>query len=165
LSAKRSIEFSYDVFEEISQLPHEERALLKAATAILKKAYAPYSRFKVGAAIALSDGRVFTGNNQENVAYPSGLCAERVALFYVMSQHPDAEIQAIAIAAHPQDFELSQVISPCGACRQALLEYEIRIGHPIKVILGSEKGEVYRIPSVSALLPLSFRESKLKKEG
>jgi cytidine deaminase len=164
LSAKRSIEFSYDVFEGIGGLPQAEAELLKAANKILLKAYAPYSRFKVGAAIALTDGRIFTGNNQENVAYPSGLCAERVALFHVMSQNPEAEIEAIAIAAHPQDFELSQVISPCGACRQALLEYETRMRRPIKVILGSEHGEIYRIPSVASLLPLSFRESKLKKE-
>jgi len=163
LPVKRTIGFSYEVFEDISALPLEEAELLKKAEEILLKAYAPYSRFRVGAAILLHDGSVVTGNNQENVAYPSGLCAERVALFHLMSQCPDALIKTIAISADPLDFELSHIISPCGSCRQALLEYELRMDRPIQVILGSSKGEILKVPSVRCLLPLSFQEDKLKK--
>lgn len=160
---KKTIDFSYEVFENISQLSSEEAELLRKAEEILLKAYAPYSRFRVGAAIRLTDGSVVTGNNQENIAYPSGLCAERVALFHLMSQRPDAIIESIAIAANPLDFELSHIISPCGSCRQALLEYELRMERPIQVILGSSKGEIIKVPSVRSLLPLSFEEAKLKK--
>ena len=163
MPVKKTIDFSYELFEDFSDLPAVEGELLKKAEEILLTAYAPYSRFRVGAAILLADGSMVTGNNQENVAYPSGLCAERVALFHLMSQQPNAKIKAIAIAADPLDFELSHIISPCGSCRQALLEYEVRMKNAIQVILGSSKGQVIKVPSVQSLLPLSFQEAKLKK--
>lgn len=122
------------------------------------RAYAPYSKFCVGAAIALSNGEIVTGSNQENVAYPSGMCAERVACFYAHSQYPDAKFQTIAIAACVADGkEVAQPISPCGNCRQALLEYEMLAENNIKVILvGAD--EIYLLSSVKSLLPLAFAE-------
>lgn len=138
------------------ELSVEECQLVDAARKACHRAYAPYSKFAVGAAISLSNGEVVTGSNQENVAYPSGMCAERVACFYAHSQYPEAKFNAIAIAAsNSNGQELQLPISPCGSCRQVLLEYEILAGNDIKIILVGEK-EIYILPSVKSLLPLAF---------
>jgi len=129
----------------------------------LKSAYAPYSKFHVGAAILLDDGTIVKGNNQENVAYPSGLCAERVALFYASSSFPGKKILKIAISAMSEEFEVDYPITPCGACRQALLEYENNHESDIEVLLAGQSGKVIVVPSISWLLPLSFSEGKLKR--
>ncbi|MBQ2838678.1 MAG: cytidine deaminase [Muribaculaceae bacterium] len=141
-----------------SELSSEEQRLVDAARAASHRAYAPYSKFRVGAAIALDNGEVITGANQENVAYPSGTCAERSACFYAHAQYPDAKFRVIAIAAVGTDGnELKQPISPCGSCRQALLEYEMLAQGDVKVILiGSE--DIYIVSSVKSLLPLAFSE-------
>ena len=124
----------------------------KNATA---NSYSPYSRFSVGAAVRLSDGAVYTGNNQENASYPCGLCAERTALYYANAQHPDTPVEAVAIAAKNMYGFLKTPITPCGACRQSLLETENRFRQKISVYLyGTER--VYRIDSIAELLPLQF---------
>ena len=164
MAEKRSHTFTYYEYDSISGLNQEDAELLREAELALKSAYAPYSKFSVGAALRLQNNSIYTGNNQENVAYPSGLCAERVALFHAMSKNPGAIVSAIAIAAESQDFELSRVITPCGACRQALLEYEVNSASPMKVILGGSKSQVIVVDSVLSLLPLSFNETRLKKD-
>ena len=142
-------------YDELSAL---ERRLVDEARQATHRSYAPYSKFRVGAAIALDNGEVVTGSNQENVAFPSGTCAERTACFYAHSAHPDASFREIAIAARDTSGnEVAEPIPPCGACRQALLEYETLAGHDVPVVLvGSEA--IYRLPSVRSLLPLSFTE-------
>jgi len=144
-----------------AQLSVQETDLLKVALETAQNAYAPYSHFKVGAAILLKNGHIISGNNQENAVYPSGMCAERVALFYAASQFPDTPIAKIAITAIGSEKEVVQPVPPCGNCRQALLEYEIKFNEPIEVIMSGEKGEVYIIKSVAELLPLSFTKGFL----
>lgn len=142
-------------FDELSEI--EQRAVSEARAAYLCS-YAPYSHFNVGAAIALDNGTIVTGANQENVAYPSGTCAERSACYYAGAQYPDAKFDLIAIAARGTDGqEVPTPIAPCGACRQALLEYEMRAGRPVKVLLVS-RDTIYTLPSVASLLPLAFTE-------
>lgn len=154
---KKCLGFSYEVVRH-DELDAADADLVRRAMDATLRSYAPYSNFSVGAAILLSDGNVVEGTNQENVAYPSGTCAERSACFYAHSQYPDASFEKIAIAARGTDGDfVAAPVAPCGACRQALLEYEMLAGHPVEVILvGSET--VYRVPSVAALLPFAFTE-------
>ncbi|NNC83220.1 MAG: cytidine deaminase [Flavobacteriales bacterium] len=163
MADERQITFRYTEYDSLDELDDASVALLQEAEKAMGRAYAPYSHFHVGAAVRLESGKVYTGNNQENVAYPSGLCAERVALFHAMSQDPKSIIEAVAITARSEDFELTRVITPCGACRQALLEYEVNAASPIQVILGSTAGRTIVVDSVLSMLPLSFCETKLKK--
>lgn len=148
------------------ELPESDRLLIEAAKEATRRSYAPYSRFNVGAAILMDDGSIVTGSNQENAAYPSGMCAERTAAFYASATHPGMAMKKIAIAAwttldrpegltHDEYFQ-AEPISPCGGCRQSLIEYESLYG-PIEVILyGRDK--TYVLPSVASLLPLCFTE-------
>lgn len=145
-------EYSY------SELEPEQDALVQAARQATYRAYAPYSKFNVGAAIRLSDGNVVTGSNQENAAFSSGTCAERSACFYAHSRYPEASFTAIAIAARGTDGQfVENPIPPCGSCRQSLLEYETLAGHPVPVYLAG-RDKVYLLPSVKSLLPLAFTE-------
>lgn len=146
----------FSVFESFDELSPEARSLLMEAITIRKKAYAPYSKFKVGAAILMDNGKVVLGSNQENAAYPSGLCAERVAVFQAGALYPDAKILKIAISASADAKELSEPIPPCGSCRQAIAEYEIRQDTPIEIYFMGAVGKVYQSPSLKNLLPLLF---------
>ncbi len=153
-------DFDINIHVRVSSLDHLEestRVLCEAAIAATKGSYAPYSHFNVGAAIRLDNGETVAGANQENAAFPSGMCAERTACYYAHAHYPDAAFEAVAIAAS-QAGELTKMpVSPCGACRQALLEYEVLAGHPVAVLLvGADC--VYQIPSVSSLLPLAFTD-------
>lgn len=142
-------------FDELSAA---DRDLVAQAREAYTRSYAPYSHFNVGAAILLDNGTVVTGANQENVAYPSGICAERSACFYAGAQYPDAKFDTIAIAARGTDgLEVPTPIAPCGACRQALLEYEMLAARPVRVILVSRES-IYILPSVASTLPLAFTE-------
>ena len=132
----------------------EDERLREAALRAAGRAYAPYSRFSVGAAVLLDDGTIVEGNNQENAAYPSGMCAERVALYYACAAYPSAPVKAVAIVA-VQDGKVRKTISPCGACRQALIEAEKRAGTPVRLLLCG-RDEIIVVPSVKELLPLSF---------
>lgn len=144
---------------ELEEVTGEERRLVQAAMKATGQAYAPYSHFHVGAAALLADGTIVTGSNQENAAYPSGLCAERVALFHAGHQFPDIPVVALAIAAAAGGQQVES-ISPCGACRQVLLETEQRYDRPVKVLLcGTE--EVMVVPNAAALLPLCFGKEDL----
>lgn len=142
----------------IDELTPERQALVREAVEATARAYAPYSHFSVGAAIRLDNGEIVTGSNQENAAYPSGTCAERTTCFYAHSRYPEARFEAIAIAARGTDGELvDNPVSPCGACRQALLEYETLAGHHVEVILVG-RDRVFILPSVRSTLPFAFAE-------
>lgn len=151
----------FEIFDALIELPTSQQKLMLEAEEAVKSAYAPYSRFQVGAAVLLENGTVIKGNNQENAAYPSGLCAERVALFSASAQHPKLKIVAVAVAgaAHA---DAEHVLSPCGACRQALAEYETKFNSPITLLMHGEKGKMYRSQSVNNLLPLMFNNKNLK---
>lgn len=144
------------------ELENGYQHLLNKAKEQVNKAYAPYSGFQVGAAVELENGEIFTGNNQENAAYPSGLCAERVAMFYANANYPNVAVKTLAIAAFTNGKFLPNPVTPCGSCRQVLLETESRFGKDIPVLLyGTE--EVYLIENVKQLLPLCFEKSSLNK--
>lgn len=143
------------------ELSPADRALMKAAKEATARSYAPYSRFSVGAAAQLADGTVVTGTNQENAAYPSGLCAERTTLFYANSQHPDQPVVTLAIAARTEKDFIDLPIPPCGACRQVILETEKRYKQPIRILLYGKKC-IYEVRNVGDLLPLSFDASAME---
>ncbi|MBR6250337.1 MAG: cytidine deaminase [Bacteroidales bacterium] len=133
----------------------DELELMELAKAAAHRAYAPYSRFRVGAAVKMADGTLFSGSNQENAAYPSGLCAERVTLFYANAQKPNVAVDTLLIYAETDEGALEQPITPCGACRQVILEKEHLQGSPITIILcGRDK--MYRIRGIDNLMPLTF---------
>ena len=147
---KKKIEISYEV-HAIEELDGQDKLLMQAAREATRRSYAPYSKFHVGAAALLENGIVVTGTNQENVASPSGLCAERTTLFYANSQYPDVPVVALAIASP----DTEGILSPCGACRQVMLETENRYGKPMRVLLcGAE--EVIVVESAKSLLPFAF---------
>ncbi|MDP5001278.1 cytidine deaminase [Flavobacterium sp.] len=144
--------------EELSQV---ELDLKNQAFEARSKAYAPYSKFTVGAAILLDNGVIVQGSNQENAAYPSGLCAERVAIFYAGSTYPDAKIVKMFITASPQDRELTEPIPPCGSCRQVIAEYEFKQDIPIEIFFMGAVGEIYKSDSLKNLLPFVFDKNHL----
>ena len=155
-----SHEIKISVFQP-DEIPSEYISLIEEAKKQTQKSYAPYSEFHVGAAVLLENGIVVGGNNQENSAYPSGTCAERTAIFYANSQHPDIPVKLLAIAAFTNGKFTSEPVTPCGACRQVLLETENRYNQTIKVILyGTDK--IYVFDSIKQLLPLSFGKDSLK---
>jgi cytidine deaminase len=144
------------------ELSAEEQQLVEAAKKATTRSYAPYSHFHVGAAALLANGEIISGTNQENAAYPSGICAERTTLFYANSQHPQEAVKALAIAARTSEGHWTETpISPCGACRQVMTETENRFGKPMKVLLCSAQ-EVFVIESAKDLLPVSFGSEDLK---
>ncbi|MDR4988037.1 MAG: cytidine deaminase [Bacteroidales bacterium] len=161
---KKQVSIQYYETDDRSQLPEDEQALLQHAIDMTHNAYAPYSVFFVGAAILLENGEVVKGSNQENGAYPSGLCAERVAAFAASAAYPGVRMKKIAICARTNRLEVKEPVSPCGACRQVLLEYELTQHDYIKVLLGTENGKVLIAEKVEDLLPLSFSGMALKKE-
>jgi len=145
----------------LEECSETEKKLIEAAKNATQRAYAPYSGFSVGAAVLLENGEIVSGNNQENAAYPSGLCAERTTVFFANATFPEEKVIAIAVAAYHKGAFTTDVITPCGACRQVLLETENRFHSPMKVLMYSEKG-VYVVNSIRDLLPLSFGDEMLK---
>jgi len=156
-------QISYDLYDSASELPDEDRELLDQAIASTDSAYAPYSNFHVGAAVLMENGAVVQGSNQENAAYPSGLCAERVAVFAAAAQYPGIKIKSIAITAKFSDQPGLLSVSPCGDCRQVISEYEHRYSANIRLIMTAEKGKVMVIHNLRTLLPLMFNAENLKK--
>lgn len=148
--------FSYRSIPSFQDLPEQEQALVSAANDALTRAYAPYSQFQVGASVLLKSGLIIEGNNQENIAYPSGLCAERVALFYAGANHPNDPILKICIVAKGDLTSSDSYISPCGPCRQVMLESESRQAEPIEVLLVQKSGRVLCLDTVQNLLPFGF---------
>lgn len=157
---KKEIQLHYKEYDAEKDLPKNYKRLINEAKKASNLAYAAYSNFKVGAAVLLDNEEIITGNNQENAAYPSGLCAERVATFYANATYPNNTVIAIAIAASNEKGFLDYPITPCGACRQVLLETEERYDEPITIILyGTLKIQV--IPNAKSLLPFFFNKAAL----
>ena len=153
---KHQTTISYEEYDSVNDLQPEDKALMASAMSAAQHAYAPYSHFGVGAALRLANGVVVTGTNQENVAYPSGLCAERTAVFAASAQNPDSrDFHVLAVVGRNADGEYCEA-SPCGACRQVLFEYEQLQGHPLRVICYLSGGRVRVFEKVSDLLPFSF---------
>lgn len=145
-----------NVFESLQDLSPREQDLMKKAIEVRKNAYAPYSKFRVGAAVLLDNGEVVVGSNQENGAYPSGLCAERVAIFQAGAVYPEVAILKIAISATSDNIPTTVPVPPCGACRQSIAEYEIRQDAPIKIFYMGETGIIHQSDSLKNLLPFMF---------
>lgn len=159
----KKIEFktAATLFKNITELATEDNILMNKAIEARAKAYAPYSKFKVGAAFLLENGTIVLGNNQENAAYPSGMCAERVGIWKVGSEFPGVKIKKLAITAASENTIVDKPIGPCGACRQTLSEYEINQKEPIEVFFMGEIGEVVKTESLLSLLPFSFDSAYL----
>ncbi|MBU0764821.1 MAG: cytidine deaminase [Bacteroidetes bacterium] len=161
---KKEITIEVRVFDNASGLQPDEQQLVKKAIEAAKKAYAPYSGFFVGAALLLGNGEIIQGNNQENAAYPSGICAERVALFYANSRYPQTPISTIAVTAFSKRGMIREPVPPCGSCRQALLESELRFNTPIRLIMVG-KDKIYSVDDIKSLLPLNFGNDFLENHG
>ena len=153
--ANKEIKIAYQEFNSLEELNPQEQQLARAAIEATEFSYAPYSNFNVGAAVMYEDGEIIKGSNQENAAYPSGICAERTALFYAGAAHPEKSIIKIAIAAGQHGTLVSEPVTPCGACRQVMAQYQTKGGRPMEVILiGSSK--IWKFAKVNDLLPLIF---------
>jgi len=158
---ENKFEFNYEVFDDISELRKEDAHLLAKARAVTKQAYAPYSNFFVGAMAKLDNGEFVAGTNQENASYPVGICAERVLLGNAATLFPGISIDTIAISYDSKEVASDHPISPCGMCRQALLEYETRTEKPIRLILAGQKGKIYIVKTIKFLLPFAFTPDEL----
>lgn len=149
------------IFQDIDELTTVDKNLMEAAIQAAKNAYAPYSGFSVGAALLMEDNSIITGNNQENAAYPSGMCAERVAIWKAGSSYPNKKVKKIAITAVSSNKKLNKPVGPCGACRQTLLEYEVNQKEAMEIFFMGEIGNVVKANSIASLLPFSFDSSYL----
>ncbi|MDI5899018.1 cytidine deaminase [Flavobacterium yafengii] len=151
-----TITTQFKVFDSLQELPNDIQDLMTQAVEVRKNAYAPYSKFRVGVAIVLDNGKIVVGSNQENAAYPSGLCAERVAIFYAGAVYPEAKILKMAITAASDSNQTTAPIPPCGSCRQSIAEYEIKQETPIEIYFMGEIGAIYKSESLKNLLPFMF---------
>lgn len=159
---KKDLGFTVEVFASDGEMPGADQQLLQEARKVTDLAYAPYSNFHVGAAALLSNGKIITGTNQENASYPVGICAERVLLGSAATLYPGVAIESMAISYDNLNGQSNHPISPCGMCRQALAEYEDRVGKSMRLILSGSTGEVYVIPQAQQLLPLRFTSNDMK---
>ncbi len=159
---KTQVQSEFFEFDSVDELSAEEKKLTNEARKSVNNAYAPYSHFHVGAAVLLENGVTVCGNNQENASYPIGMCAERVAVFAAGANYPGVKIKAIAITASSKEFLIDQPVAPCGACRQAIAEYEHRYKQPIRLILFGEHGKVLVSESIKNFLPYMFDGDDLK---
>lgn len=160
---KKNIAIHYTELDSREELGKQDYELLKKSEEARERAYSPYSNFKVGAALVLENGKIFTGNNQENASFPVGLCAERVALFAAHSQYPDEKINTLVVTASGSEKVLETPISPCGSCRQVFTEFEKEQGSPMRIILASGKGKILVFEEADSLLPLSFFSNQLNE--
>jgi cytidine deaminase len=151
-----SLTIDYVEYDSIDELNADDKNLMQQAHEAGKTAYAPYSNFSVGAAVLLENGVIIKGSNQENAAYPTGLCAERVAIFSAAAQFPGVAFKAIAITAKSSKISVGNPVTPCGGCRQAISEYEVLYNKPIRFLLMGETGKVLELKNVGSLLPLRF---------
>lgn len=156
-------EIHYTQFDTEDELNEAHRALLEKARIAIQTSYAPYSQYHVGAALELDTGEIVIGSNQENGSYPAGLCAERVAIFAAGAQHPGKRIMRIAITVNAPKFDIQSPVPPCGSCRQVMLESELNQPEDIEVILQGTTGPIWLVPSIKMLLPLHYKEDRLKK--
>lgn len=160
--AHQKISIEFDEYDSVEQLPKEDAGLLFEAQKAINIAYAPYSRFRVGAAALLLNGKILLGSNQENASYPVGLCAERVLLSTASSLFPGIPITTIAVSYRNELGESRKPVSPCGICRQTLVEYESILKYPIRLILAGMEGKIFVLPNAKVLLPFGFSGEDLK---
>lgn len=158
---KINITTSATIFDHLDELSKDDYTLMEKAIEARKKAYAPYSKFNVGCALLLDNGKIILGNNQESAAYPSGMCAERVAIWKAGSEYPNMVVKKIAITAASLNYKVSKPVGPCGACRQTLSEYEINQKENIEILFMGEVGKIIKTESLLSMLPFSFDSSYL----
>jgi len=154
---KKTLTIVYEEYASREELEADDRRLLDAAIDALKGSYAPYSRFNVGAAVRLTDGTIVQGANQENAAFPSGLCAERTAMFAASAQHPGVPFEALAVICSQNGVLMPNPGSPCGACRQVMAQYEREAGRPMRILLGSRE-TILAFTGVESIMPLIFND-------
>lgn len=160
---QRKLTINITTLSSINELSENDRQLVEAAFEAATRAYAPYSGFTVGAALRLANNEVVTGNNQENAAYPSGLCAERVALFYASAKYPKVAVESMAVVARADGLDLDEPVTPCGGCRQVMAEYEHHQDQPMRVIMATEKAGAIIVDGIENLLPVAFVSKYLIK--
>ncbi|WP_306551170.1 cytidine deaminase [Daejeonella sp.] len=160
---KRNISISFDEYNSLDELNSQDQILCIEAKKAMSNSHSPYSGFRVGVAVQLESGRIVYGSNQENVAYPSGLCAERVALFLIGTTYPDDKILSMAITAQTDHFLIKEPVTSCGACLQVMAEYEKKQSHPINVLFYCLNGAIIRTTGIKTLLPFAFEEMRLQK--
>lgn len=160
---KKNLCIDFYEVDNIEELSEKERELVETAKQMTFNSYAPYSEFYVGSSVLLENDIIVKGSNQENAAYPSGICAERVAVFSASSQYPDVVIKSIAVAARNPRQAMDYPISPCGSCRQVLLEFELKQKQPIRILLTGESGKIFIIEKAADLSPISFSADDLKR--
>lgn len=150
------ISSNFEVYDSQQELPPEIQDLMQKAFEARDQAYAPYSKLRVGAAVLLENEQVVTGSNQENASYPTGQCAERTAVFYAGAQHPGSRIKSLVLSAKSMNHSVVSPVPPCGSCRQALAEYEVKQESPIEIYFMGESGKIVKANSVKDLLPFTF---------
>ena len=151
----KEIKIAYTEYASLDELSAHDRILAEAAIEAVATSYAPYSNFNVGAAVRFNDGEIVKGSNQENAAYPSGICAERTALFYASASRPGVPMNALAIAAAQNGELLKDPVTPCGACRQVMIQYQLKSGNPMEIMLIGT-GRIWKFANVESLLPFVF---------
>ncbi|CAN5247370.1 cytidine deaminase [soil metagenome] len=155
------IQISYKEYAVLTELSQTDHNLCREAVKAMANSHSPYSKFRVGCALRLKSGKIIYGSNQENAAYPSGLCAERVALFHWGANHPDDPIEAMAITAHTDEFKILKPAASCGSCLQVMAEYEKKQNTPVKYLLFCNDGPVWEIDGIETFLPFLFFEDRL----
>lgn len=158
---EKEITINFEVIANYDHLTDIEKTLFDKAKTVRAQAYAPYSNFWVGCAVLLENGEIITGSNQENAAYPSGLCAERTTIFWTSANFPGVKIKKLFVIGAPKEALTSIPIPPCGSCRQSILEYESKQKEGIEIYFASLDGEIYKTKSIRDLLPFSFDASYL----
>lgn len=159
----QNFSISYQTFNGLQELSETDQMLCAKAVDAMATSHSPYSKFKVGTAILLADDQVVLGSNQENVAYPSGLCAERVALFNIGANYPNAVVKTMAITAHTDNFKIVNPVTSCGGCLQVMIEIEKRQNSPIEVLFYCIDGQILKVKSVKSLIPFAFVEDRLER--
>ena len=164
LNVMNKLKFSidYEAYEGLHELEENDNILCQQAVKALKTSWSPYSNFKVGTAVRLAGGEIVLGSNQENLAYPSGLCAERVALFTIGAKYPDAIIESMVVTAQTDNFKITNPVTCCGACLQVMAEFERKQGKEIEVLFYCIDGQVLKVKGIKSLLPFVFVEDRLK---
>ena len=151
----------YTVYDTLDEMDPQDAELMRRAHEATQSAYAPYSKFNVGAAVRLANGEIVTGNNIENAAYPSGLCAERVAMFGAMAKFPGVAFEALAVTAHSQTKLIAEPVAPCGACRQVMVEVEQLSKRPLRVMCQGQEGPIMVFEGIESLMPFIFLDKFL----
>lgn len=160
---KKNLSIAFEQYSSIDELSHSDKDLCMESVKAMASSHSPYSGFRVGVAVQLESGKIVYGSNQENVAYPSGLCAERVALFTIGATYPEDKIISMAITAQTDHFEIKEPVTSCGACLQVMAEYEKKQTSPINVLFYCLNGSIIRTQGIKSLLPFAFAETRLQK--